>query len=193
MTSMSNKSMTMVELARLLDVYGSERARWPAEARAAAAQLVVADPAARRLLAETEALDRVLGRAPLPGLGVETALAERIVAAAQRSPRIVRLPSAQRLSEETSAEEAAHDDAAPGRSVVPRVPAAASAGRGGRRGLLSRPMGAAGILAASLVLGVLIGSGNSLPPQLLPALAEMAGFGDRDDLVRIALSEEITL
>jgi hypothetical protein len=192
MTSKSNKSMTMVELARLLDVYGSERTRWPAEARAAAAQLVVADPAARRLLAETEALDRVLGRAPVPGLDVETALAERIVAAAQRSPRIVRLPNAQRL-DATTAEEAARDEAAPGSPVALRVPQAASAGLGGRRRLLSRPMGAAGVLAASLVLGVLIGSGSSLPPQLLPALAEMAGFTDRDDLVKIALSEEITL
>jgi hypothetical protein len=53
-------------------------------------------------------------------------------------------------------------------------------------------MGAAGVLAASLIVGVLIGNA-SLPPQVLPALAEMAGFApDRADLVRIALFEEVT-
>ncbi len=50
---------------------------------------------ARRLLAEAEALDRVLERAPLPALAIEAALADRIVAAAQRSPRIVKIAAAQ--------------------------------------------------------------------------------------------------
>ena len=179
MTSMSNKSMTTVEFTRLLEVYGAERTRWPAEARASAALLVSADAEARRLLTETQALDRVLERAPVPGLVVEAALAERIVAAAQRSPRIVRLPIAPRVADEGSADEA--------------VPSSAPAVGHDRRRLrlFSRPMGAAGVLAASLVVGVVIGNA-SLPPQLLPALAELAGLAaDRDDLVRIALSEEV--
>src|SRR5438046_2498673 len=91
MTNMSNTSMTLADFERLLDVYGGDRTRWPAEARAAAAQLVARDGKARRLLAEAEALDRVLERAPLPALATEAALADRIVAAAQRSPRIVRI------------------------------------------------------------------------------------------------------
>jgi hypothetical protein len=179
MTSMSNKSMTLAEFARLLDVYGAERTRWPVEARASAAVLVSGDAEARRLLAETQALDRVLERAPVPGSVVETALAERIVAAAQRSPRIVRLPVAPRVAEEASAGEAA---------VLP----APAVGHGHRRlRLFSRQMGAAGVLAASLMVGVVIGNAG-LPAQLLPALADMAGFtADRDDLVRIALSEEV--
>jgi hypothetical protein len=196
MTIMGNNSMTMAEFAELLDVYGSKRARWSAEARAAAAQLVAADPAARRLLAETEALDRILNRAPLPGLPVEAALADRIVAAAQRSPRIVRLPGAQRVAEDASAEEEAASGsprAAAGANAAVVFAPAVAAGRGGRWGLLSRPTGAAGVLAASLVMGILIGNLNSLSPQLLPALAEMVGFTDRDDLVRIALSDEVTL
>jgi hypothetical protein len=182
MTSMNNMSMTMAELARLLDVYGAGRARWPAEARASAALLVATDPAARRLLAEAEALDRVLARAPVPGLQVEVALAERIVVAAQRSPRIVPPPSAQR-----AAEEASPGEAAPRGAAHLQAPAAAH-GRVLR--LFSRQMGAAGVLAASLVVGVVIGS-SSLPPQLLPALADMAGLGpDRDSLVKIALYDE---
>src|SRR6185503_20683721 len=89
MTSMSNNTMTIADFERLLDVYGSDRTRWPVEARASAGQLVARDRAARRLLAEAEALDRALERAPLPTLAQETAMAERIVAAARRTPRIV--------------------------------------------------------------------------------------------------------
>jgi hypothetical protein len=188
MTSMSNKGMTMAELERLLEVYGADRARWPAEVRAAAAQVVAASAEARRLLAEAEALDRVLERAPVPGLAAEVALAERIVAAAQRSPRIVALPGAHRSAEEASPGEAALVLArAAGASRRRQRPS--GPGRWGPR-LLSREMGAAGLLAASLAMGVVIGN-LSLPPQLLPALADMAGLGpSRDSLVKIAIYEE---
>jgi hypothetical protein len=89
MTSMSSNIMTIADFERLLDVYGSDRTRWPVEARASAGQLVARDKAARRLLAEAEALDRTLERAPLPSLAEEAALADRILAAARRSPRMV--------------------------------------------------------------------------------------------------------
>ena len=89
MISLGN-NMTLGEFERLLEVYGSDRTRWPVEARASAAQLAARDPAACRLLIEAEALDRILERAPLPSLASEAALAERIIAAAQRSPRMVR-------------------------------------------------------------------------------------------------------
>ena len=88
MTNAGN-NMTIADLERLLDVYGSDRTRWPVDARAGAGQLATRDKAARRLLGEAEALDRVLERAPLPSLVREAALADRIIAAAQRSPRIV--------------------------------------------------------------------------------------------------------
>ena len=86
---MSNNTMTIADFERLLDVYGSDRTRWPVEARASAGQLVARDKAARRLLAEAEALDRTLERAPLPSLAEEAALADRILVAARRSPRMV--------------------------------------------------------------------------------------------------------
>ena len=89
MISLGN-TMTLPEFERLLEVYGSDRTRWPVEARASAGQLTARDPAACRLLIEAEALDRILVRAPLPSLASEAALAERILAAAQRSPRMVR-------------------------------------------------------------------------------------------------------
>src|SRR5262245_48797677 len=94
MTNSGNNGMTRADLERLLDVYGSDRSRWPVDCRASAGQLVARDRAARQLLSEAQALDRVLERAPLPSLAREAALADRIVAAALRSPRIVRTEEA---------------------------------------------------------------------------------------------------
>jgi hypothetical protein len=181
MTSTSNTSMTLAEFERLLDVYGADRTRWPADARAAAALLAARDEQASRLLAEAEALNRVLQSAPVPALAVEAALAERIVAAAQRSPRMVKLPAA-----------LAADGAAPLEAAAAPAGAAGKARRlgGGRMRLWSREAGAVGLLAASLFVGVVIGH-SKLSPQLLPALADMAGLADRDALVQIALSDEV--
>ena len=45
----TSNTMTIAEFERLLDVYGSDRTRWPVEARASAGHLVARDRAARRL------------------------------------------------------------------------------------------------------------------------------------------------
>jgi hypothetical protein len=178
MTSMSNISMTLAELSQLLDVYGADRTRWPAEMRAAAAVLTARDAGAGRLLAEAEALDRVLERAPVPPLASEAALAERIVAAAQRSPRIVKLPGGQ---------SAAAPAAGPAQAAA--LPAVVGDGRRRPR-LLSREAGAVGVLAASLAFGVVIGS-SGVVSQILPALADVAGSSsDNLALVQIALSAD---
>jgi hypothetical protein len=81
--------MSMVKFKHLLDVYGADRTRWPAEARAGAATLLACDWAARRLLAQAEALDRVLERAPLVSLAREAALTDRIESASEHTPRLV--------------------------------------------------------------------------------------------------------
>ena len=81
--------MIYADFERLLAVYGSNRARWPADARAQASRLVARSADARTLLAEAEALDLALDRAPRPSLVGEAALAARIVAAAQKTPRVV--------------------------------------------------------------------------------------------------------
>ena len=158
MTNMSNTGMTLADFERLLDVYGGDRTRWPAEARAAAAQLVARDAKARRMLAEAEVLDRVLERAPLPSLAVEAALAERIVAAAQRSPRIVKIAS--------------------GQSSVVSLPdgrgTAAAAIRILETRILRGDVRAAALLAASLMVGIFIGISN-VPQSVVPALADLAG------------------
>jgi hypothetical protein len=158
MKYMSNTGMTLADFERLLDVYGGDRTRWPAEERAAAAQLVARDARARGILAEAEALDRVLERAPLPSLAIEAALAERIVAAAQRSPRIVKIPAGQ--SSGTSL---------PGSEVFPRQQA-----RSWKRQFLRGDVRAAAVLAASLAVGIFIGISN-VPQSVLPGLADLAG------------------
>lgn len=154
MTSKSKTTMTLAEFSRLLDVYGGDRARWPAEERAAAAQLVARDRKSSQLLAEAEALDRVLERAPLPALATEAALADRIVSAAQRSPRMVKT--------------------VPGSSLPHTVPAGAGLDRVWKLRFPRRDFHAAGMLAASLAAGILIGF-SSLPQSVLPALADLVG------------------
>ena len=164
MISMGN-TMTLPEFERLLEIYGSDRTRWPAEARASAAQLAARDPAACRVLLEAEALDRVLERAPLPSLASEAALAERIVAAAQRSPRMV--PAGDVAN---TAGGGVHRLGERGRAAF-MVPLSE------RRGWLNRgPTGrAAGVLAACLMLGIFLGAA-AVPQPLLPALEEFTGI-----------------
>jgi hypothetical protein len=160
MTNSSNTPMTYAELERLLDVYGADRTRWPVEARAGAGHLVAKDATARRLLAEAEALDRVLERAPLPSLARESALADRIAAAARRSPRMVRIDES---SGEMIRTRAANVIRWPASKAIwhPLTP--------------SRLSGAASLLVASLALGIFIGL-SSLPQQVLPALQDMTGL-----------------
>jgi hypothetical protein len=159
----ANNNMTLAEFERLLEVYGGDRTRWPADARAGAGHLVARDRAAQRLLAETEALDRVLERAPLPTLASEAALADRIAAAASRSPRVVRAGAT------PPAEAAAEGN-------VFRLPDL----RGRRQWHDTAKFGgAASVLAASLAIGVLIGLSSS-PQRLAPAFEELAGLlGER--------------
>ncbi|HZT47114.1 MAG TPA: hypothetical protein VFA64_04005 [Hyphomicrobiaceae bacterium] len=177
--SNASNSMTMAEFERLLDVYGSDRTRWPAEARAGAGQLVARDRAARRLLAEAEALDRALDRAPLPSLAREAALADRIVAAARRSPRMV--PAA-------TAEPPRHAGRTAADNVV-ALPVVAA-----RRPWSSRAAmgGVAGALAASLALGVFLGL-SSLSQGVVPAIEQATGLslgGGRVAALQVDLLDE---
>jgi hypothetical protein len=168
MTNWTDKNMTLADFERLLEVYGSDRTRWPVEARSGAGQLVARDKAARRLLAEAECLDRALERAPLPSLAREAELAERILQSARRSPRIVHAARAPAVSPAASGPVS-------GSGNVITIPASRSRLR--PRWLSTRTVfgGAAGTLAASLALGVLIGL-SSLPQTVMPALEQMTGI-----------------
>ena len=160
-------TMTLPEFERLLEIYGSDRTRWPVEARASAGPLTARDPAACRLLLEAEALDRILERAPLPSLANEAALAERIVAAAQRSPRMV--PSGEAVASPRVAARTS--------GGVQRVSVSSVVRLADRRRWLSRsPAGrAAGLLAACLMVGIFLGA-SLVPQPVIPALEEFTGI-----------------
>ena len=156
--------MTIAEFERLLDVYGSDRTRWPVEARASAGQLVARDRAARRLLAEAEALDRALERAPLPTL-----------AAGGGDGRAHR---------RRGAAHAAHGAGGQDRQAVRAGRARGRQRRPAGRPRARRPQwldartafgGVASALAASLALGVFLGLSN-LSQGVLPAVEQMTGI-----------------
>lgn len=165
MSNASDNPMTLADFERLLDVYGSDRSRWPVPARASAGQLVARDRAARRLLAQAESLDRVLERAPLPSLAREAALAERIVVLAHRTPRMVATRLAHRAAPHSPGRSDAGDSGAPLSAGAPRL----------LRWPKTELGSVAGALAASLLLGVFIGL-SSLSQNVPPALEQLTGI-----------------
>ena len=162
--------MTYAEFEHLLAVYGSDRTRWPVEARTEAALLVAKSAEARQLLAETEAFDRVLDRAPLPPLAGEAALSARILLAAQRSPRVVSVRPDAGKARGTSR-------IAGSQPLSMRL---RTAGLSGMRFATSRAGLGAILSAASLALGVLIGLSDPGQTWLRPVQqlsAALAGGG----------------
>lgn len=158
-------------LERLLDTYGADRTRWPARERLRFASVISDDKAAARMLAEAHALDRLLDRAPHATTGDLEVLKERIMSAALRSQ--------------------------PTRLKV----VAAGSGRkeGGNVLQLRRPSlptrfaewPAAAVLAASLVLGVMLGSAGTFS-STMQQVAQAAGLGDNaTDSSQLALGDVV--
>jgi hypothetical protein len=160
-------------LERLLDVCGADRTRWPARERLRFASFICEDEGAQRLVAESAALDTLLDRAPRASEDRERALKERIVAAALRST-------------ETRLAVVAATGAA---GKASRLPAWA-------RLTPSRPVNArhewpaAALLAASLVVGVMLGSAGTLD-STVQEVAEATGFATAGETSQVALSEDI--
>jgi hypothetical protein len=80
--------ITLVRFAQLLDAYGAEPARWPAEEREAALALLARSPEARRQRDEAARLDALLDRGAAEPGSMPTASParfERVVAAAGAS------------------------------------------------------------------------------------------------------------
>jgi hypothetical protein len=143
-------------LERLLEIYGADRTRWPARERLRFATLVAEDAASRRLMAEASALDRLLDVAPKASADREHALKERIVAAALRQGH-------------------------PKLAVVARgFESTASGWRGWvRRAPASGGWAAGGLLAASLLVGVMLGSAGTFDTAV-QQVAEVAGYSTTD-------------
>jgi len=157
--SMHDRQSEEIEaLERLLEVYGADRTRWPARERLRFASLIADEPEAQRLVAEAAALDRLLDQAPTASKEREQALTERIIAAAR----------AQQNDPDRSSE------AAPAITNTVKFPVWAR--RPQKSGAVSvSEWPAAGLLAASLVLGVMLGSAGTLD-STMQEVAEVAGL-----------------
>jgi hypothetical protein len=175
MTNIDKRAEDREALERLLDVYGADRTRWPARERLRFAGIAGEDKVAARMLAEANALDRLLEQAPrASGADVE-ALKERIMAAALRSgaPQLAVVAGGKA-------------GVAQPNSATKRGPAFATRfGRG--------EWPAAAMLAASLVLGVMLGSTGTLDTTM-HQMAEVAGLSTDNvntDSSQLALGDEI--
>lgn len=172
MTKMDKRTEDREALERLLDIYGADRTRWPARERLRFAGIVSEDKVAARILAQAGALDRLLEQAPrASGADVE-ALKERIMAAALRSgaPQLAVVAAGKRGSAKVV-------------SLAGRgAPLIARFARG--------EWPAAALLAASLVLGVMLGSAGTFN-STLQEVAQVAGFDSTaSDSSQLALGDD---
>jgi hypothetical protein len=173
MTTKDTRAKDRHALASLLEVYGADRTRWPARERLRFASFICEDEAARRLVAEAGALDSLLDRASRASEEREHALKERIVAAALRSGE--------------------RQLAVVGRGSVARV--AAGIPNWVRHPSFTKVTSrsewpAAAVLAASLVVGVLLGSAGTFDTTV-QEMAEATGFATTSEFPQLALSDEI--
>lgn len=89
---MSRNSLGPVGLDKLeaaLDAYGADRTRWPAPLRLALSGLIAGSSEAQRMLRDAEAFDRLLDKAPQYDQSRLDGLSQRIMATAERQPRVV--------------------------------------------------------------------------------------------------------
>ena len=160
---MARNSLGPVGLDKLeaaLDAYGADRTRWPAPLRLALSGLIASSSEAQRMLRDAEAFDRLLDQAPQYDQSRLEGLSQRIMATAERQPRVV----------------------ANGSPSGPRATERAAAW-----GWQRRHHGfAATALAASLVLGVFAGQLNFLNSSAEVIL----GASENASATRIAQSDD---
>jgi hypothetical protein len=187
MTNPDN-SAPLVELQAVVDTFGGDRARWPAAARLRLATLVATDVAAARIVAEAVALDRLLDLAPSVTPDRERALADRLRAMAAATPQDhLAERSVMRQNECGSATATV---TSLGASTHPVRMLAGVAKRPGRFGqprapLTGRTRQAAALLAASLMLGVFIGTSDIAGP-VVSFVTESLGLSDDEQAYAFA-------
>src|SRR5450631_3033692 len=158
-----NNGRDLARLQAVLDAVGANPARWPAGEAEALRALTGSDPQASRMLAEAQALDRVLAAAPSGAAGRFEGLADRIMGQANGAGKA--LPNTADIV------------------VLPKR-ARAAPGHFSGRPLKLWPM--LGAMAAALVIGFYLG-GSDL---LAPAMQQVAGLSqDEADLVAPAAAE----
>jgi hypothetical protein len=152
--------MDRAALERMLESYGGATERWPDQPDAAARDLLASDPALRQAWREAIVMDQMLSAPSAPDAEAQRALADRIVAAAVRSPRLATV-------EGTG--EGPRQAASPQPVAGPRLLAKISdrlPRKDLRRGLA--------VLAASLVVGLSLGQ-MGLVDRTLAGVEEITG------------------
>lgn len=160
-TDKTPHTLSDADILRQIEAFGADTARWKASAGDAASK----SPETATALREAEALDRLLAMAaPKTAAASDTRLVDRIVAAAERTPRVVTgkpnaFPAEPKLAAADSAP--ANVVKLERRTAVGRVFASDL-----RRGFA--------VLAASLVLGLSIGQ-SGLLDRAVVGLEELTG------------------
>jgi hypothetical protein len=153
--------ITLERFGAIVDAYGASPMRWPAEERAAAEALLAASAQARAMLADARMLDGMLAAAPVEA--PSDALVARLMAA---RPRGIAAPARPAKSQGFFRELVA--------SVWP----------------YGSPVLPAGALAASLVLGVALGTLSEftvIDSSLTVTASDETEAGDR--LIALALAD----
>ena len=175
-----NDKMTFEDvLAR----FGSRVELWPAEVRRSFEPMLASDAEARRLMGEAAALDAVLAQAPLTSLERQTRLSASILAAARQSGQPSASPVSGAAGKVVSLEARRRADAERARQQASKVaPLSAPVGLRGRR-VSASSWPAAGVLAASLVLGVWLGSSDVTSSFTGDVVVAFAGSSETDEEV----------
>ncbi len=178
----------LTELESVLDTFGGDPARWPASKRERMKGFAATDKEARRLLREAEALDAVLTRAAGLPVGSTARLAERIAAAVSGSAQSGAADGGTgRLHRGTEDLAATSGKAGvviawpltgpvTGARPVPRSSMAARVADptglpAARRDRLTSNWRTAAMMAASLMIGVLVGVMDLVPAEVSQLVA----------------------
>lgn len=168
MAGQNGTSTELEAFARHLEGYGGREERWPEAARRRFGPLLGADEEARRLLAEARALDRLLDQASVPVPERVIALVDRIAAAAAALPR---------------------DEMRPSVACIVDL-AEVRAARGPGRPLLRAPgVRVAAALAASLLIGLYLGTSPTVI-SAVDAAAGVVGLAEQGDSADLAMFDD---
>lgn len=176
--------MTVDAFEQLLDAFGGDARRWPADQRDAARALLAAEPDARRLHAEACALDKVMAFASAPSPARLDALLDRVVAATEAHPATAADPSPQlaRSGKPVTAKviELQHP-VATGSRKAQSLPPRRSIATGWR---------AAAALAGALMLGVAVGTTDFASTTADGLVAQVSATRGDADLVLASLQAD---
>jgi hypothetical protein len=168
-----DKEMMLERIETLVATYGAARDRWPADDRAAIEAFLAASPEAQHLVAEAEALDRLLNQAS------STATLAQV--------RRVRERLFAELDAQTGTAGSDASDAGEGATVIPfQIPARVRPAESVKQPLWRE----AALLAAALMLGVFVGTQNLVDGSRLGLPGFTAAAVESDDISELAFDGE---